>query len=123
MTIYTRAQATALRLLTKYGQAVTVTKRTAGAYDIATGSAAVTETAQAGIGAIFDYGQGDIDGTLIQDGDKQVLLSPLLASGDDLVAPEVDDIVTIDGVVCTIKSVKTLAPGGTPVLYDLNVRV
>lgn len=117
MSVYDRAAATALRLLTKYGQAVTVKTRTAGAYNTATGSAAVTETTQAGVGAIFDYGARDIDGTLIQDGDKQVLLAPLP------VAPEIDDTVSIGGAVCTIKGIKTLAPGGTPVLYDLNVRV
>lgn len=123
MDFYTRMQATANRLLKGKGQVITLTRQTSGAYDPATGAATVTTTTQNGYGAIFDYGNKNIDGTLIKQGDKQLLLSAVNAAGTALTAPALNDTVTIGGVVYTfVQPLKTIAPAGTTVLFDCNLR-
>ena len=120
---YTRAKESADRMLRSKGQAVTITKRTAGAYDPATGGATVTTTTETGTGAVFEYGNKNIDGSLIKVGDKQLLLSAFRAAGGALTAPVVNDTVTLaSGTVYTITQVKALSPGGMDVLYDCNLR-
>ena len=125
---YAEDSVVADELLTEYGQAVTLTRSTVGAYDPATGTAAVTTTTQAAIGAVFDYGlhasgATSILGSLIKIGDRQLLLSTKNAAGGALTAPVIDEsTVTIGGVVHTITHVKTLTPSGTAVLYDCNIR-
>ena len=127
MEFYARMQATANKLLKGKGQAVTLTRQVSGAYDPATGQATITTTIQTGTGAIFDYGiqQAGIysaPGSLIQVGDKQLLLSVISAMGGLLTAPEVNDTVTVGTTVYTIKQVKALSPAGTTVLFDINLR-
>ena len=120
---YSRMQATANRLLKGKGQSIVITRQISGAYDPATGGATVTTTVQTGTGAVFDYGNKDIDGTLIRQGDKQLLLSAVNAAGTLLTAPILDDTVTIGAIVYTIKQVKALSPAGTTVMFDVNLRV
>lgn len=122
MSVYNRAQQTALRLLTKYGQVLTLTTQASGAYDTATGSVAVTGSSQSAIGAVFDYSTHEIDQSIVLAGDKRLYLSPLLADGSALVPPSIDDTVTVNGITYTIKKINALSPAGTPVLYDCNVR-
>lgn len=114
--------------LEEFGQAVTLTHIEPGEYVPGEGITNTTTT-QAGIGAIFDYGTAQAgiysaSGSLIQVGDKQLLLSPLTTSGGDLTAPVNSDTVTdIAGKVWTITQVKTVSPAGTVVLFDVNLRV
>jgi len=122
MSFYERIQKTADKLLKGKGQTVTLTKETAGAYDPATGTATVTTSAQTAYGAVFEYGNQNIDGTLIKEGDKQLLLSAFQTDGTALTAPVVNDTVTIGGVIYTITRIKPLAPAGTTVIYDCNIR-
>jgi hypothetical protein len=123
MEFYAKMQATANRLLKGKGQSITLTRRTAGTYDPATGTAAVTVTTQTAYGAMFEYGDKNIDGTLIKEGDKQLLLSALNSAGTALVAPALNDTVTINTVVYTVVRIKPLSPAGTTVLFDCNIRV
>lgn len=105
------------------GQSLTLTRQTAGAYDPTTGEAKVKTTTQTGTGAVFDYGVKNIDGTLIQAGDKKLLLSAFNTAGAALTAPVINDTVTIGGVTYTIvEPLKTVAPGGVTVLYQCNIR-
>jgi hypothetical protein len=113
---YTSSNATATRLLTKFGRSVTHTIRTAGTYDPATGLVTVTETTQAAIAALFDYGTKDIDGTLIVMGDKRALIATLTTM------PKPDDFLTVGSVVWTIKQVNELNPAGTYVMYEAQIR-
>ena len=123
MDFYARMQQTANKMLRGKGQAIVLTRRTAGAYDPTTGAAAVTTTVQNGYGGIFDYEDENIDGTLILSGDKKLLLSPINSAGTALVAPEVNDTVTDKAlVVRTITRIKTLSPAGTTVMFDCNLR-
>jgi hypothetical protein len=123
MEFYAKMQATANRLLKGKGQSITLSRQTAGAYNVATGTAAVTVTTQTAYGAMFEYGDKNIDGVLIQEGDKQLLLSALNSAGTALVAPALNDTVTINTVVYTVVRIKPLSPAGTTVLFDCNIRV
>lgn len=122
MNFYARLQATANKLLKGKGQAVTITSQAVGDYDTTTGTASVTTTNQTGWGAVFEYTNKNIDGTLILAGDKQLLLSAINSDGTLLTAPQVNDTVTIGGQVSTIKQVKPLSPAGTALLFDCNIR-
>lgn len=123
MEFYAKMQATANRLLKGKGQSITLSRQTAGAYDPATGTAAVTVTTQTAYGAVFPYADKNIDGVLIQEGDKQLLLSALNSAGTALVAPALNDTVLIDSVTYTITRIKPLSPAGTTVLFDCTIRV
>jgi hypothetical protein len=124
MSFYDRLQATANRLLKGKGQSITLTKITAGTYNPATGgfTGAGTST-QTAYGAIFDYGNKNIDGTLIKQGDKQLLLSAFKTDGTALTAPVLGDTVSIGGVTYTlVEPLKEVNPAGTVVLFDVNLR-
>jgi hypothetical protein len=128
MSVYTGFQKTANRLLKGKGQVITITRQSAGTYDPATGTSTVTTSTQTGWGAIFEYdtkqaGIFNVPGSLIQVGDKQLLLSPLNSSGSALTAPAINDTVTdAAGKAYTVTQVKSMAPAGTVVLYELNLR-
>lgn len=110
-------------LIAAKGQAVTLTRRASGAYDPATGQAAITTTTQAGKGVIlplsaFAKAQGNI-----VEGDQQLLLSGLNASGAALTAPKVDDTVTdAGGTVWSLVAIEPLAPAGLSIIYDCVIR-
>ena len=112
---YTATAATALRLLTNFGAACTLKRQTAGAYDTATGIAAVTSASLSAIAAVFDYPARYIDGTLILQGDYRALM----ASSP---APKQGDILTWNSVDYTVVSAKAIAPAGTLVLYECQIR-
>jgi hypothetical protein len=121
MTIYDRAAATALRLLAKYGEDVTLRTYTTGTYDPATGTTPNTTADTTRKAATFDYprlNQGQVlaGQTLIQQGDRQCLMD---ANG---AAPTMADHVIVDSIEYVIKDIKTLSPAGTPVLYELQLR-
>jgi hypothetical protein len=116
MSFYPGLQSTALRLLTTYGQALTLRKRTPGAYDPATGAAAVTEADTSVRGAVFDFPAGMVDGTSILRGDRQVIL----AGGGSV--PDAGDLLLIGETAHNVISVKATAPAGTVVIYELQVR-
>jgi hypothetical protein len=127
MSFYERIQKTADKLLKGKGQTVTLTTQSSGTYDPATGSATVTTSTQYAYGAVFEYntlqgGRYNGEETLIKEGDKQLLLSAYKTDGTALTAPVVNDTVTISGVVYTITRIKPLAPAGTTVIYDCNIR-
>jgi hypothetical protein len=103
-------------MLTKYGQAVTITRQTTGAYDPATGSAAIVETTQTGVGALFDFETAEIDGTLIQQNDKKLLLNAIVT------APLLNDKFTVNTIIYTVVNIKELNPAGTAVMFELALR-
>lgn len=118
MTEYTRSIATALRLITKKGQAVTITYRSGGSYNQATGGLTVTETTATAYGVVTQYSNSDIDGELIRQGDLMLIVA---ASG--VTKPSVDDDVTLaDSTEYTIKSVTDVSPANESVIYRLQLR-
>jgi hypothetical protein len=109
---------TALRMLGDKGRAMTLHKQTPGTYNPATGSAPITEADHACIGAEFDFPALLIDGTSIQYGDKKVLIA---AQGLD-VEPDVGDFITSGSTRRKVIASKAVAPAGTVVIWQLQVR-
>ena len=117
MSFYEDMANTATQLLTEFGQAISITSNVTSSYNTTTGSQSIATITQSGIGAIFDYGSKAIDGTLIKQGDKQLLLS---VSG--IFEPKIGDIVTALNGTSTITMVKSISPAGTQVMYECNLR-
>lgn len=115
--LYPALKATASGLLSDKGQPMTLTVRTSGAYDPATGTAAVTATTETVSGAVFDYAAKDIDGTLIKRGDKRVILEA------STLIPTSTCTLTIGGVVHNIVEAVPVNPGGVVVIYKVQARV
>lgn len=118
MSFYAGLQSTAAGLLSDKGMAMTLHKRTPGAYDAATGATTVTEADYPCTGAHFDFPALLIDGTMIQRGDKKVILS---AQGLT-VTPDVGDALTAGTTRRSVVSVKAIAPADFVVAYVLQVR-
>jgi hypothetical protein len=122
MTVANRS--TANRLIAAKGLTVTLTRQASGAYDPATGAAAITTTTQTGKGVILPFSAGlrHLAGTNIAIGDKQLLLSALKSDGTALTAPQLDDKVSADGVDYTITNIAPLSPAGLDIMYDCTIR-
>ena len=121
---YAKNAASALRAITKAGQAAMLRRSTPGTYDTETqitGAATVSDSNCFVV--LFDFeltesGASRADGTLIQVGDKQILVP---ASGL-AITPAPGDLVLVGGVTWTIQNVKEVNPAGTPILYELQGR-
>lgn len=101
------------------GLLATLTRQASGNYDPTTGAATVTTTTQTAYGIRTNWAKRDIDGTLIKSGDVKIILA---ASGLTN-APQVDDTITFDGTVYTIKGVYPVSPADVVIVYNLNARV
>ena len=116
---YTGLAATADRLIEKFGQAATIRRKTTtggSAYDPTSGT--TTTTDQAVNAAITRYRNSEIDGTLIKRGDKQALVPAVGLT----ITPTVKDQFVLGDVVHAIQAVDEVSPGGTVVVYRLQVR-
>lgn len=107
-----------LDLLTEFGQTVTRRAYTAGAYDVSAGTVTNTTADTSRIGALFDFASGKthVNGTLIINGDKHLLLD---AEGAALMT----DHYVIGSVEYTVMSLKEVNPAGTVCLYELHLRL
>jgi hypothetical protein len=118
---YDRTAATALRLITQFGQPVTISKTEPGEYDPETGGdtpgATIEQTAQ---GILLDFtGQEFQNNSLIKQGDKKLKIA---AQGLEWV-PDLLNKVIIQGRTWSIvPPLKVVNPAGTPILYELQVR-
>lgn len=96
------------------GQSITLTRNTPGTFNPATGAVTGDSTATETVSAVVsDFRADQIDGSTIQRGDKQLLMTD---------APNLDDSVTIDSLEYQIVDINTISPGGTDVLYKVQVR-
>lgn len=82
-------------------------------WDANTGTTVTTELPA----LVQDYPQSMIDGTLIQQNDKRIMLS---ATGPK---PTTADTLTIGNVVHRIISVRSTAPSGVAMFYQVQARV
>lgn len=117
MGLYNRLAATALQLLIKFGQPVIRSEISISAYDPTTSSAVKTATETTRIGVLLEYPPGTFhsDGTLVQKGDKRLLL--------DAAGPiALTDLFLISGKTYTVATISELSPAGVVVLYDLRVQ-
>lgn len=124
MTDYAKAARSAAAKIQKAGQPATLRRSVAGVYDTDTSTVgAPVVTNDPCYVVLFDYnlqsgGVGEIDGNLVQVGDKKILLPAL---GLTLI-PAPGDFLIVGAVTWTVKNVKALNPAGTPILYELNGR-
>jgi len=114
--LYANLAKTAARLLAKYGVQRTFTRETEDSFNPVTGVRAVTESTYSGKAAVFDYNNSEIDGERVQAKDKRVLLEAVST------APIIGDSVSIDSADHSVLHVKKIAPAGTVVCYELQVR-
>lgn len=116
---YSGLAATALDLLTEFGQPVTVLQQGPQSMNTATGITAPTTTnSMSTYGALFDYiyrqyGNEVVKGAQIQSADKQLFMAATPSP------PQVQDKVVVGGNTWAIVNIKQINPAGTPVLYEL----
>lgn len=104
------------------GQAITITARAPGARNADTGVRTVTPTAHIGSGIERSYTAREIDGTVIQRGDKKFMLSPLKSDGTVMPIPTTKDQATLGGKSWTIESVDARTPAGEFIYAYLQLR-
>lgn len=110
--------AVALELLTEFGEAVSFTRTTEGAYDTATGTtAAGSDSVFTGFGAPIDYDNNEIDGTVIQQGDVRLYVNAVTT------LPLPADKVTLDSVQYRVMNTRKYTINSEHVLYELQIRV
>ena len=125
--IYDRAKASASRMLglrSNGGKGATLTliKVTEGDYDPATSNSTDIETSYVGSGVRDNYDIGEVDGTLVQQSDFKLLVSPILQNGNDIPAPEPQDKITFDGEIVRVISVLPWNFAGFSIGYEVQVR-
>ena len=118
---YAKSAATALKLITKFGQTAAIirteVKEPSNPWDPSTGETVVTEyTVQA---VVTEYAQRLIDGVSVKYGDKLVLV----ASSGLAVTPAPNDSISVGGQTFSVVSVNVVAPGGVPLVYNLQARI
>jgi len=120
---YDRMSATALNLIARFGQAITLRDTVPGEYDPVTGGSTPETTVDQPAQAILqDYalqqaGMSYAEGTVIKQGDKKILVA---AQG--LTPPQLTTTVIADGATWTIVNIKEINPAGTPLVYELQGR-
>lgn len=120
---YDRMSATALRLIERFGQEITLRDTVPGEYDpVAGGSTPETTVDQTAQAILQDYalqqaGMSYAEGTVIRQGDKKIMVA---AQG--LTPPQLTTTVLADGATWTIVNIKEINPAGTPLVYELQGR-
>jgi hypothetical protein len=117
---YTRPQATALRLIQRFGQAAVLSRMTTSTYNPTT-SKAVPSGVQENVQVVmlpYSTFLTNVPGSTITQEDQKVYMAYGGNAGD----PNPDDMLNIGGQTYTIMSVSRLAPAGVVVFYELQVR-
>lgn len=123
MTDYTKAAARADASLRRKGGVVVLRRELPGEYDPENGGPGAGSTTEyTGTAVKLNYSQDDIDGTLIKQGDQQLLLSPLQRDGAPMPLPVSGDLVLIGAKIYSVQSVVDLQPTDTSLLFTLQLR-
>jgi hypothetical protein len=112
MTFYSDMAQLATDLITEFGRPMILRKYTIGgtAY-----SPTKTPVDSPVIGVFTSFKTSDIDGTLIKEGDKVILI-------DSAIEPSKADSVIDEGFVYEVVDIMDITPGDTSVMYKLHVR-
>jgi hypothetical protein len=94
-------------------------RKTLGAYDPVAGTRPQTLDEIAVTGAVFNIDDKRVNGSTVLSGDKEVTLS---REGIEIAPVANADEIEVQGERHQIVSVKPLAPGGSVVIYKLQVR-
>lgn len=128
---YARTADTARRLLDRFGTSIVYKVKEPGIYDPATGKVSYGYlgerwTEQEVKAVILQFDLANVDGTLIQMSDSRVLIEPTLAKepqkGDVLVMPVFEHGALNGYEEYEVINNRTIAPAGTPVLYEVQAR-
>lgn len=120
---YDRMSATALNLITRFGQPVMLRDTAPGEYDPITGGTTPgTITEQVGSCILQDYslqesGAANLAGSDIRQNDKKILIA---AKG--LTPPTLSTQILADGHTWTAVNIKEINPAGTPLVYEIQGR-
>lgn len=120
---YDRMAATALRLIDRFGQTITLRNPTEGSYDPVTGTTTPglpdDQPAQAILKdyALQQSGASYAEGTEIRQGDKEITIA---AQG--VTKPQMTTQIIADGDTWTIVNIKEINPAGTPLVYKVQGR-
>lgn len=114
MSFYTNMAATALRLLTKYGEELTFTTYSVGAYDPNTGTRTETPSNYTAKAVKETYGILEKANSAIKEGDIRLIAEASTYA--------VGDTVTVDSQVWRIMAVDPISPGDTDVAFFLQIR-
>jgi hypothetical protein len=116
MSFYSNMAATALRLVTKYGQSITLTRPTGGTFSPTTGAeTGGTTTTITGYGAAVPWEKTATDQNV--NNDLMVILEATST------APAINDTCTINSVAYKVVSIDIISPAGTVVAYVLRCRL
>jgi hypothetical protein len=112
-----RLQSTSQRLLSLYGQSITLTRETEGSYNTATGEATTTgSTSYSGWGNPGTYSKLELLKTNILESDIKLFFY-------SATRPKVGDSLTWDDESYRIINVETLNAQGNDCLYILQLRI
>ena len=123
---YLKNQATADKLLKKFGQSMTLISKYTTSYNTQTGTSTLIEDTQTIIGAVFEWGTFNHPGygteygvgDLIQVQDQQLFISAV-----GIIPPNLGDTVLIQDKQFTIvPPLKQIAPAGITVVIMCNIR-
>lgn len=113
---YTRARATAERLIAKFGRSAALRRTTNSGTAYAPTRTPVDHPCRC---AVLAYADTAIDGTRIKASDKQIYLS----TAGLTIEPTTADEIVLDAVAHSIVAVKPLSPGGVVVFWEIQARV
>lgn len=109
---------TALPLLTRFGQAVTITNRSTGSYDPDTLTNTKTTESVTAIGALVNFEDKPRGFSNVEQNDRKLILDAKNMEN----APRIgDEVSTEDGQVLKVKEVMPISPGGVPVIWIARV--
>jgi len=111
-------QNSAASLIARKGQDVTLGKRTASTYNTATGVATNTTANHSFKGLVLEYDNRERDGTVIQAGDRKVVLAGKGAT----VTPEAGDTITVGAVVFRVVNVQVVSEVTKALVFTCQVR-
>ena len=114
---YTRTAATSKRALDRYGRDGLLSRTVDdGGYDPATGPVQSPQTTPCVV-ALLEFDNRQIDGELIQVGDRRALIAP-----DVGFEPQAGDSLTVGGELLQVVRNRPTSPAGVVVLHDCVVR-
>jgi hypothetical protein len=118
MTIYDRAKDNTLKLLSEYGQPLTLVKPVVDSFDPVEGETTESEPETLTVnGVIKSYSDSVIDGTTILKSDKQLII-PAVSGGVGLY----EKAIVAGEEYTIIPPVKTVDPAGVAISHTLQLR-
>lgn len=108
----------ALKLIAKYGVAMTLRQNVGGVFNPATGTRQGTQTDTPCQGIIDNYSVEIVNGTSVLTTDQRIFV----AAASLAVIPTGGDQILVNGLTFDIVNVNIIGPGNTVILWDIQGR-